>query len=74
VRVYPPYDWATVDLTDPDMVRTGRPPSLPQWPVPRDTRLDATATAAALDVELPDLDTQPAQLRREMEGATCRTT
>jgi nucleoside-diphosphate-sugar epimerase len=30
------------------------------------TRLDATATAAALGVELPDLDTQLAQLERTM--------
>jgi dTDP-4-dehydrorhamnose reductase len=40
-------------------------------PVPRDTRLDATATARALDVELPDLDTMLARLGAQLEGAWC---
>jgi dTDP-4-dehydrorhamnose reductase len=64
---------AAFDL-DPGLVRTGPPPEAPRSPVPYDTRLDATATAAALGVELPDLDTQLARLRHEMEGATCATT
>ena len=37
--------------------------------VPRDTRLDAALTAAALDVTLPDLDTQLGRLRTEIESA-----
>ena len=41
-------------------------------PVPFDTRLDAAATAAALGVELPGLDTQLARLRHEMEDADVR--
>jgi dTDP-4-dehydrorhamnose reductase len=64
---------AAFDL-DPDRVRTGPPPEPPATPVPYDTRLDAHATAAALGVELPDLDTQLARLRHEMEGVTCSTT
>jgi len=47
---------------DPELVLTGPPPQPPAAPVPYDTRLDATATAAALGVELPDLDTQLAKL------------
>ena len=47
---------------DPELVLTGPPPEPPAAPVPYDTRLDATATAAALGVELPDLDTQLAKL------------
>ena len=35
--------------------------------IPRDTRLDATATARALRVELPDLATMLARLRLQME-------
>ena len=34
-----------------------------------DTRLDASATAAALDVELPSLRAQLEQLRREFDAA-----
>ena len=64
---------AAFDL-DPGLVRTGPPPAPPAMPVPYDTRLDATATAAALGAELPGLDTQLARLRHEMEGATCSTT
>jgi len=37
--------------------------------VPYDTRLDATATAAALGVRLPDLRTQLARLRAELDAA-----
>jgi dTDP-4-dehydrorhamnose reductase len=59
---------------DPDLVRAGPPPEPPRAPVPYDTRLDATATAAALGVGLPDLDTQLARLRHEMEDLTCSTT
>jgi dTDP-4-dehydrorhamnose reductase len=44
----------------------------PQWAVtgdlvPRDTRLSAVATAAALDVELPSLHTMLLRLRTELE-------
>ena len=42
----------------------------PGFPVPYDTRLDATATAAALGVELPSLDDQ---LRRLERSLTCTT-
>ena len=40
-----------------------------QKPCPRDTRLDAQATATALDVELPELDETLARLRVELEEA-----
>ncbi|HMJ37809.1 MAG TPA: sugar nucleotide-binding protein [Baekduia sp.] len=43
------------------------PAALPAGGVPFDTRLDATATAAALDAELPDLDTMLARLRAELD-------
>jgi dTDP-4-dehydrorhamnose reductase len=58
---------AAFDL-DPELldVVPGPPPSIP---VPRDTRLDARATAAALGVELPDLDTMLGRLRAEMEAS-----
>lgn len=57
---------------DPNLLNFGPPPpgSLPDVRVPRDTSLDATATAAALGVELPDLDAQLAALREEMEMQT----
>jgi dTDP-4-dehydrorhamnose reductase len=64
---------AAFDL-DPELVRTGPPPAPPATAVPCDTRLDARATAARLGVELPDLDTQLARLRHEMEDVTCGTT
>jgi dTDP-4-dehydrorhamnose reductase len=56
---------------DPERLDVGPPPpgALPGERVPRDTRLDATATAAALGVRLPDLDTQLARLRAELEAA-----
>ena len=54
---------------DPGLLRFGPPPAQP-WPVPYDTSLDASATAAALGVELPDLDTQ---LRRLERSLTCMT-
>jgi dTDP-4-dehydrorhamnose reductase len=47
---------------DRELVLTGPPPRPPTMPVPYDTRLDATATAARLGVELPDLDAQFARL------------
>jgi dTDP-4-dehydrorhamnose reductase len=53
---------------DPALVRSGPPPEPPAGAVPYDTRLDATATARVLGVELPDLDTQLARLRRELES------
>jgi dTDP-4-dehydrorhamnose reductase len=55
---------------DPDLLDIGAPPpeALPAR-VPRDTRLDATATAARLGVELPDLDTQLTRLRDELDVA-----
>ena len=56
---------------DPDLLDVGPPPAraLPRGRVPRDTRLDATATAARLGVELPDLDTQLARLRAELDAS-----
>jgi dTDP-4-dehydrorhamnose reductase len=51
---------------DRELLAFGPPPA-PPFPVPYDTRLDATATAAALGVELPDLDTQLRELRATME-------
>jgi hypothetical protein len=37
--------------------------------IPRDTRLDATATAQALEVELPDLRTMLERLRAQVESS-----
>ncbi|HEX5617407.1 MAG TPA: sugar nucleotide-binding protein [Solirubrobacteraceae bacterium] len=51
---------------DRELLAFGRPPA-PPFPVPYDTRLDARATAAALGVELPDLDSQLRELRTTME-------
>jgi dTDP-4-dehydrorhamnose reductase len=61
----------TVDAfgLDGDLLEFGPAPEQP-WPVPYDTRLDATATAATLGVELPDLDDQ---LRRLERSLTCTT-
>jgi dTDP-4-dehydrorhamnose reductase len=39
--------------------------------VPRDTRLDAQATARALGVELPGLDAMLGRLRAEVESSCC---
>jgi hypothetical protein len=39
-----------------------------------DTRLDGSATAVRLGVELPDLETRLLRLRGELEDATCATT
>ena len=54
---------------DRDLLAFGPPPA-PPFPIPYDTRLDATATAAALGVELPDLDTQLARLERSLACTT----
>ena len=59
---------------DPALIHTAPPPEPPAGAVPYDTRLDATATARALGVELPDLDAQLARLRREMEALAWVTT
>ena len=59
---------------DAALVLTGPPPEPPGAPVPHDTRLDAGVTAARLGVELPDLDTQLARLRHDMEDMPCPTT
>jgi dTDP-4-dehydrorhamnose reductase len=59
---------------DPALVRTGPPPEPPAGAVPYDTRLDARATARVLGVELPDLETQLAQLRNELEAVSWATT
>ncbi len=58
---------------DGELLDVGPPPPdvLGGEPVPRDTRLDATATAARLGVELPTLETMLARLRVELEGARC---
>jgi dTDP-4-dehydrorhamnose reductase len=54
---------------DGDLLDVGppEPGALPATPVPFDTRLDAAATAAVLETELPDLDTTLARLRAELE-------
>ncbi|TMM04367.1 MAG: sugar nucleotide-binding protein [Actinobacteria bacterium] len=54
---------------DEDLLDTGspEPDALPDGGVPFDTRLDATVTAAALGVELPDLDTMLGRLRAQLE-------
>jgi len=56
---------------DPELLRVGPPPAgaLPDGAVPHDTRLAATATAARLDVSLPDLETTLARLRAELDRA-----
>jgi dTDP-4-dehydrorhamnose reductase len=61
---------AAFDL-DPALLRTGPPDpaALAGGPVPHDTRLDATATASALGVELPGLDPMLARLRAELDAA-----
>jgi dTDP-4-dehydrorhamnose reductase len=60
---------AAFDL-DPALLRTGPPDPavLDGGRVPRDTSLDARATAAALDVELPGVDAMLARLRAELES------
>jgi dTDP-4-dehydrorhamnose reductase len=61
----------TVDVfgLDGDLLEFGPPPD-PGFPVPYDTRLDATATAAALGAELPSLDDQLRRLERSLACTT----
>jgi dTDP-4-dehydrorhamnose reductase len=61
----------TVDAfgLDGNLLEFGPAPEQP-WPVPYDTRLDATATAAALGVELPGLDDQLRRLERSLSCTT----
>ena len=61
----------TVDVfgLDGDLLDFGPPPPQP-WPVPYDTSLDATATAARLGVELPDVDEQLRRLERSLACTT----
>jgi dTDP-4-dehydrorhamnose reductase len=54
---------------DGDLLDFGPPPSQP-WPVPYDTSLDATTTAARLGVELPDVDEQLRRLERSLACTT----
>jgi hypothetical protein len=54
---------------DGELLEFGPAPEQP-WPVPYDTRLDAKATAAALGVELPDLDDQLRRLERSLSCTT----
>jgi dTDP-4-dehydrorhamnose reductase len=54
-------DGALLDFGPPD------PSGMPGAPVPYDTSLEAGATAAALDVELPDVRSALARMRRELE-------
>jgi dTDP-4-dehydrorhamnose reductase len=54
---------------DGDLLDFGPPPPQP-WPVPYDTSLDATATAARLGVELPDVDEQLRRLERSLACTT----
>jgi dTDP-4-dehydrorhamnose reductase len=55
---------------EPALVRTGPPDpaALAGGPVPHDTSLDATSTAAALGVTLPALETTLARLRAELDA------
>jgi dTDP-4-dehydrorhamnose reductase len=72
---------AAFDL-DPERLEVGPPPAAALPPpgsagggIPVDTRLDTTATAAALDTALPDLDAMLAALRAELDqtlGLTMR--
>jgi dTDP-4-dehydrorhamnose reductase len=63
---------ATVEAfdLDADLLRFGPPDeaALGGEPIPYDTRLDATATAAALGVALPDLRTQLRRLRAQIDS------
>jgi dTDP-4-dehydrorhamnose reductase len=54
---------------DGDLLDFGPPPE-PGFPVPYDTRLDASATAATLGVELPSLDDQLRRLERSLSCTT----
>jgi dTDP-4-dehydrorhamnose reductase len=63
--------WAAVEAfeLDGDLLRFGPPDeaALGSEPIPYDTRLDATVTAAALGVTLPDLRTQLRRLRAQLD-------
>jgi dTDP-4-dehydrorhamnose reductase len=61
----------TVDAfaLDGDLLDFGPAPEQP-WPVPYDTSLDATATAARLGVELPGVDEQLRRLERSLACTT----
>ena len=66
---------------DPERLVVGPPPAEAVPPpgsadgaIPVDTRLDAAATAAALDTALPDLDTMLARLRDELDDTLERVT
>jgi dTDP-4-dehydrorhamnose reductase len=54
---------------DRDLLDFGPPPE-PPFPIPYDTSLDATATAATLGVELPSVDDQLRRLERSMACTT----
>jgi dTDP-4-dehydrorhamnose reductase len=56
---------------DPDLLDVVRPPAdvVSGGGNPRDTRLDAAATARSLGVTLPDLDTMLRRLRAEVESS-----
>lgn len=53
---------------DPDLLDVVAPPQETNA-VPVDTRLDATFTARALDIDLPDLDTMLRRLRADTESS-----
>jgi dTDP-4-dehydrorhamnose reductase len=59
---------ARVFELDPELLDVVAPP-VGAEAVPRDTRLDAQATARALDVELPDLDAMLGRLRAQVESS-----
>lgn len=61
---------ARVFELDPELLDVVAPPVGPE-PVPRDTRLDARATAQALEVELPDLNAMLGRLRAQVESSWC---
>ena len=56
---------------DADLLDMVPPPALGGEPVPRDTRLDATATARALEAELPGLNAMLIRLKAEVESSWC---
>lgn len=57
---------------DADLLDVSPPPAnvATSEPVPRDTRLDATATARMLSIKLPDLSSMLGRLRVQIEQAT----
>jgi dTDP-4-dehydrorhamnose reductase len=60
---------------DRELLSVGPPPqsALQGGSVPVDTRLDAAATAAALDAELPELDTMLVRLKEDLENCWSTT-